>query len=57
VFEYTLTPENNGTNVAFSCDIQPHGFMWLLMPLLVRSNRARYTQQLPNLKKEVESRP
>lgn len=53
-FEYTLTPEGNGTAVTFSCDIRPHGVMWLLLPLMIRSNRARYAQQLPNLKKEVE---
>jgi len=56
LFEYTLTPESTGTRVTFTCDIKPHGFMWLLLPLMLRSNRARYTQQLPNLKKEVESR-
>ena len=56
VFEYTLTPESNGTRVTFTCDIQPHRLMWLLLPLLLRSNRARYTQQLPNLKNEVEQR-
>jgi uncharacterized protein YndB with AHSA1/START domain len=55
VFEYTLTPEGNGTRVTFTCDIQPHSYMWLLLPLLLRGNRRRYTQQLPNLKKEVEA--
>ena len=54
VFEYTLAPESNGTRVTFTCDVQPHGFMWLLLPWLRRGNRARYTQQLPNLKKELE---
>jgi len=57
VFEYTLAPERNGTRVSFTCDIHPHGLMWLLLPLLLKSNRLRYTEQLPNLKKEVESRP
>jgi len=56
-FEYTLAPESNGTRVTFSCDITPHGFMWILLPLLLRGNRMRYAQQLSNLKKEVESRP
>jgi hypothetical protein len=28
-----------------------------LLPFLLRGNRMRYTQQLPNLKKEVESTP
>jgi uncharacterized protein YndB with AHSA1/START domain len=54
VFEYTLAPESNGTRATFTCDVQPHGFMWLLLPWLLRGNRARYRQQLPNLKKEVE---
>lgn len=54
LFEYTLAPESNGTRATFTCDVQPHGFMWLLLPWLLRGNRARYTQQLPNLKKEVE---
>jgi uncharacterized protein YndB with AHSA1/START domain len=57
VFEYALAPELTGTRVTFTCDVQPHGLMWLLLPWLLKSNRARYTQQLPNLKKEVESRP
>jgi len=56
VFEYTLTPENDGTRVTFSCDVRPRGFMWLLLPFLLRGNRRRYTQQLPNLKTEVERR-
>ena len=55
-FEYTLVPESNGTRVTFSCDITPHGLMWLVTPWLLRGNRMRYAQQLPNLKKEVESR-
>jgi hypothetical protein len=28
--------------------------MWLLLPLMIRGNRARYAQQLPNLKQAVE---
>jgi uncharacterized protein YndB with AHSA1/START domain len=53
-FEYTLAPEGTGTAVAFTCDIRPHGLMWLLLPLMIRGNRARYAQQLPNLKQAVE---
>ena len=56
LFEYTLAPELTGTRVTFTCDIRPRSYMWLLLPLLIRSNRARYAQQLPNLKKEVEAR-
>jgi hypothetical protein len=54
VFEYTLAPDAGGTAVVFSCDIRPHGWMWMLLPLMLRSNRMRYAQQLPALKKEVE---
>lgn len=53
-FEYRLEPDAAGTRVTFTCDIEPRRFMWLLLPLLVRSNRMRYAEQLPNLKKEVE---
>src|SRR4029079_493860 len=27
VFEYTLTPQGQGTFVTFTCDIKPHGWM------------------------------
>lgn len=57
VFDYVLTPQSGGTGVTFSCDIKPHGWMWLLLPLLIRSNRMRYAQQLPTLKQEVEREP
>jgi hypothetical protein len=57
VFEYTLAPNGPGTAVTFTCDIKPHGWMWLLLPLLVRGNRARYEEQLPRLKAEVEKGP
>ena len=57
LFDYTLEPDPTGTTVRFSCDITPHGWMWLFLPLMLKSNRMRYTQQLPNLKKEVESIP
>jgi carbon monoxide dehydrogenase subunit G len=54
-FEYVLEPDGDGTRIALTCDVRPHGFMWLLLPLLIRSNRARYADQLRNLKREVES--
>jgi uncharacterized protein YndB with AHSA1/START domain len=54
VFEYTLTPDARGTAVRFTCDIQLHGWMWLLLPFMLRSNRMRYAQQLPTLKQELE---
>ena len=56
VFEYTLRPDRGGTAVTFSCDVRPHGFMWLLLPWLLKGNRIRYVEQLPNLKKELEAR-
>ena len=55
VFDYTLAPEGAGTRVTFSCDVRPRGFMWLLLPLLLKSNRLRYTEQLSNLKDELEA--
>lgn len=54
LFEYTLEPEGTGTRVTFTCDLRPHGVMWLLLPLMIRGNRARYAQQLSRLKQEVE---
>ena len=54
VFEYHLEPDGRGTRVAFSCSIQPRGYMWLLLPWLLKGNRMRYTEQLPRLKQEVE---
>lgn len=53
-FEYQLVPDGTGTAVTFSCDLRPHGVMWLLAPLMIRTNRERFAQQLPNLKREVE---
>ena len=57
VFEYTLAPDAAGTTVTFTCDVQPHGWMWLLLPWLIKGNRMRYTEQLPRLKQEVEKDP
>ena len=53
-FEYVLEPAGGGTNVTFTCDIRPHGFMWLLLPLLLKQNRARYADQLDRLKRAAE---
>ena len=30
-----------GTMVTFTCDLRPHGLMWLLLPIMIRGNRAR----------------
>jgi hypothetical protein len=54
IFEYRLAPAAGGTDVTFTCDIKPRGWMWLLLPWLMRGNRARYGAQLPTLKQEVE---
>jgi uncharacterized protein YndB with AHSA1/START domain len=57
IFEYTLAPDAAGTTVTFTCDVQPHGWMWLLLPWLLKGNRLRYVEQLPRLKEEVERQP
>jgi hypothetical protein len=54
LFDYRLEPERGGTRVSFSCEIKPRGMMWLLLPWLLKGNRGRYAEQLPNLKQEVE---
>ena len=53
-FQYQLEPDGAGTRVTFTCDITPHGPMWLLLPLIIPGNRRRYSEQLPKLKAEVE---
>jgi hypothetical protein len=43
--------------VTFTADVRPHGVMWLVFPLLIRHHRARYRDQLVNLKLAIaESR-
>lgn len=54
VFEYILEPVASGTTVTFTCDIHPHGLMWLTLPLLLLSNRNRYRDQLATLKRAVD---
>ena len=54
-FEYVLEPENAGTRVTMTCDIRPHGLMWLLLPLMLRGHRSRYRDQLVRLKSAVEA--
>ena len=53
VFEYVLEPVGAGTRVSFTCDLRPHGLMWLALPWLLRSSR-RYRNQLATLKKAIE---
>ena len=57
VFEYTLEPQGSGTLVRFTCDILPHGVMWLVLPFLIRGNRMRYRDQLASLKRAIEEAP
>ena len=52
-FEYTLEPDGAGTRVRFTCDVRPHGWMWLVLPWVVRESRLRYRDQLPNLKRVI----
>jgi len=53
-FEYNLEPRDRGTRVIFSADVRPHGVMWLVFPFLLRQHRARYRDQLANLKRAIE---
>ena len=46
-----------GTRVRFTCDILPHGVMWLVLPFLIRGNRMRYRDQLASLKRAIEEAP
>lgn len=54
VFEYVLETAPSGTTVTFTCDIHPHGLMWLTLPLLLLSNRNRYRDQLAALKRALD---
>lgn len=53
VFDYQLEPQDGGTLVRFRCDIRPHGWMWLTLPLLIAESRVRYRDQLANLKTAI----
>jgi len=53
-FEYRLEPEPGGTHVQFTCDVRPHGWMWLTLPLLISNSRLRYRDQLSTLKRMIE---
>lgn len=55
IFEYVLEPDGTGTMVTFTCDIRPHGLMWLTLPLLLTGNRNRYRGQLAALKRAIET--
>ena len=53
-FEYRLDPARDGTEVQLSCDVRPHGWMWLALPLLISNSRLRYRDQLSTLKRVIE---
>ena len=54
VFEYVLEPNGSGTQISFTGDIRPHGLMWLVFPLLIKSSRTRFRGQLAALKRAIE---
>jgi len=54
-FEYLLEPTPRGTRITFTCDVRPSGWMWLLLPLMIRTNRARFRNQLSTLERAMES--
>lgn len=56
IFEYILEPDGAGTTVIYTCDVQPHGLMWLALPWLLRSSRYRYKDQLATLKQAMEKK-
>jgi hypothetical protein len=53
-FEYCLEAEGNGTTVFFNGDVRPYGWMWLLLPFIVRTASGRYRGQLAALKQAME---
>jgi hypothetical protein len=55
-FEYVLEPGGAGTTVTFTCDIRPHGLMWLTLPFILPGNRDRYRGQLAALKRALDQR-
>jgi hypothetical protein len=54
-FEYRLEPARGGTAVTFTADVRPRGLKWLMLPFLLRGHRARYRDQLGNLKRAIEN--
>jgi hypothetical protein len=56
-FEYTIAADPTGATVTFTCDIRPHGWRWLVLPLVLRSNRGRYRDQLASLRRAIEGSP
>jgi hypothetical protein len=54
VFEYYLEADGNGTTVSFSGDVRPYGWMWLFLPVILRTLSYRYRGQLAALKQAME---
>jgi hypothetical protein len=53
-FEYALEPDQSGTTVTFTCDLQTSGLRWLALPFVMRSHRYRFKDQLKVLKASIE---
>lgn len=53
-FEYCLETDVNGTTVYFNGDVRPYGWMWLFLPLILRTMSSRYRGQLATLKQAME---
>lgn len=54
IFEYCLEADAQGTTVYFNCDVRPYGWMWLFLPLILRTMTSRYRRQLATLKQAME---
>jgi uncharacterized membrane protein len=56
--EYRFDKEGAGTRVTMSMEVKPKGlYGWLVAPLLFFGRKARYREQLPQLKREMELSP
>jgi uncharacterized protein YndB with AHSA1/START domain len=56
--QYTFEPEQQGTRVTMTCVVQPVGFYgWLGLPLMWLNRGKGYREQLPQLKRVMESSP
>lgn len=54
--EYRFEPEQDGTRVTMTIEAKPAGlYGWLAIPLLLLRREKPYTEQLPQLKRVLES--
>jgi uncharacterized protein YndB with AHSA1/START domain len=54
--EYRFEPEQNGTRITFTGDAKPRSlYGWLGLPFMWLSRRRSYREQLPQLKRVLES--